>query len=246
MKYIVFDLEFNQFNENIDTQKNRNLPYEIIQIGAIKLDENLNIISTFDKLIKPQIYTTVHPFVKELTGITTEQLLNEKIFTLVYEDFINFIDNDKCIFCIWGMVDIKELYRNINFYKLNLNFIPNEYINLQFHTSKHFNCPRGNNIGLRNATELLDISINNQFHNAFNDAIYTVEIFKKLFNEQLKTKVYTSKTLNRTNTPIKKKKLDTDKLIKQFEKIYNRKMTQEEKNIIKLAYLMGNTNQFQI
>lgn len=39
--------------------------------------------------------------------------------------------------------------------------------------------------------------------------------------------------------------LDEYSLIKQFEKMYNREMSEDEKSIIRLAYLMGNTNQFQ-
>ncbi len=40
-------------------------------------------------------------------------------------------------------------------------------------------------------------------------------------------------------------KIDFVSLIKQFEKMFNREMTKEEKSIIKLAYIMGKTNQFQ-
>jgi hypothetical protein len=34
-------------------------------------------------------------------------------------------------------------------------------------------------------------------------------------------------------------------MIKQIEKMFNRAMTDDEKQIIKLAYIMGKTNQFQ-
>ena len=87
---------------------------------------------------------------------------------------------------------------------------------------------------------------NSRFHNAFNDAFYTSEIFKRIFNENLKTSIYnpnTNKYLTRENT--NRTKLDTDKLINQFEKMYNKEMSEEEKSIINLAYKMGNTNQFQ-
>lgn len=44
MNYILFDLEFNQYFNSlkIDTNITKpKCPFEIIQIGAIKLDENL-------------------------------------------------------------------------------------------------------------------------------------------------------------------------------------------------------------
>ena len=43
-----------------------------------------------------------------------------------------------------------------------------------------------------------------------------------------------------------KEKIDTFSLINQFEKMYNREMSEEEKSIIKLAYMMGKTKQFII
>ena len=51
LKYIIFDLEFNQSCNKED--KVLQLPFEKIQIGALKLDENFKTISTFNKLIKP-------------------------------------------------------------------------------------------------------------------------------------------------------------------------------------------------
>ncbi len=39
-------------------------------------------------------------------------------------------------------------------------------------------------------------------------------------------------------------KFYTEQLFAQFEKMYNRKLSSQEKDMIKLAYIMGKTNQF--
>lgn len=39
-------------------------------------------------------------------------------------------------------------------------------------------------------------------------------------------------------------KIYTEQLFAQFEKMYNRKLSSQEKDMIKLAYIMGKTNQF--
>ncbi len=50
MNYIIFDLEFNQgYNNQIEIK----CPFEIIQIGAIKLNEDFTTIDTFNALVKP-------------------------------------------------------------------------------------------------------------------------------------------------------------------------------------------------
>lgn len=250
MNYIVFDLEFNQgYNYGIEPKTiiNPKCPFEIIQIGAVKLNENLERIGALDVLIKPEIYTTLNPFVKELTGITMDELNSGKSFKEMYSEFIEFMNTDKSILCVWGMADIKELFRNIEYHELDSTMVPTEYINIQSYASKELNCQKGINIGLCNAAKLVGIPIESQFHDAFNDAFYTAEVFKKIYSNEIKAKLYNPhkhKGLNRSST--ENYKLDTDNLMKQFEKMFKREMTEEEKSIINLAYIMGKTNQFQI
>ncbi len=246
MNYIVFDLEFNQawdFEEN-KSFINSKCPFEIVQIGALQLDEKLQIVSTFDRLVKPELYIDMHPFVKQLTGITIESLASAKPFKEVYKEFAQFIGN-KNVFCMWGISDMKELLRNIKYHKLDVSIIPKEYINIQIYASKYLHCPKGTSVGLRNAVELLNIPLGNKFHDAFHDAYYTTEVFKHIYSYDMKPALYHLNQESRSRGINKKTKLDTDKLIKQFEKMYDRQMTEEEQSIIKLAYVMGRTNQFQ-
>ena len=153
MNYIIFDLEFNQGFDRLNnkTVSNAKCPFEIIQIGAIKLDSELNILDTFSSYIKSEIYKDIHPFVKKMTGITNSNLKNAPSFKEVYEDFLKFIGIKNSIFGTWGTNDLKELHRNILFYNLSLENVPTMYINIQQHASKFFNNPVGKCIGLQNA-----------------------------------------------------------------------------------------------
>lgn len=250
MNYIVFDLEFNQAYKSKKEKNiisNEKCPFEIIQIGAIKLDECFKTIETFSKLIKPHIYTTLNPFVENLTGITINDLNSSRPFKDIYEEFIDFIQGDRAILCVWGLADIKELFRNIKYHNLDITIIPKEYINLQQYASKYLKCPKGTHIGLNKAVTLLDIPLDSKFHNAFADAYYTTEVFKKIYSDKIQVKTYSPTNQRAQNTLSKeKKKIDYYGLIKQFEKMFNREMSEEEKKIIKLSYIMGKTNQFQI
>ena len=110
MNYIVFDLEFNQgynFAKGTKSLINPECPFEIIQIGAIKLDEHFETIGTLDIIVKPEIYTTLNPFVKELTGITMDELNKGKSFKEMYKDFSNFMKTERSVLCVWGIADIK-------------------------------------------------------------------------------------------------------------------------------------------
>lgn len=242
MKYIIFDLEFNQSSNKEDRVPQ--LPFEIIQIGALKLDEDFKTISTFNELVKPSVYKTVIPYIQDLTKINDEIVSTAKNFIDIYYDFVNFIGKEDTIFIIWGIVDLRELHKNIIYFNLSTENLPKLFIDLQDYTSKYFKVPGGKRIGLRNALDFLSIDINSEFHNAFNDAYYTAEIFKKLYNDLIKPKIY-------INTPIRikaepKKIVNYEGLILQIEKMYNKKLTSEEIEMIKLAYNMGKTNQFLI
>jgi len=251
VNYIIYDLEFNQKNYNsaeiinstTETEINNisSIPFEIIQIGALKLDANLQTISTFDSLIKPIIYKTIHPFVENLTKITNDKVASAKDFVHVYEDFFKFIGHDEFILCIWGSADIKELVRNIKFYNLSASY-DYKYIDIQKYLSKYLKAPEKSRIGLRNAIEILNIPIEGEFHDAFNDAYYTAEIFKLIYNDNMKPILYTPAPPRKVSQP--KEKIDIPSLINQFEKMYNREMSEEEKSIIKLSYMMGKTRQF--
>lgn len=244
MNYIVYDLEFNQkyLNNSSNDKRASELPFEIIQIGALKLNENFETISTFSELIKPTVYTTIHPYVESLTNITIDKLSSCEEFTTVYHKFINFIGDIDVTLCVWGKADIKELIRNVKFNNLSASSIPLKYIDIQKHASNYFNIPKGSRIGLKTAVELLSINFENNFHDAFYDAFYTAEVYKKIYNDTIIPKIYTPNNTRRCNKS--KNKVNTKALIDQFEKMYNREMSTEEKSIIKMAYNMGKTKQF--
>lgn len=229
MSYILFDLEFNQF--------------EIIQIGAIKLDADFNTLDTFDRYVKPTFHKEINPFVTALTGITTNQLLLEEPFPEVYKAYTKFIGDRDSVFCIWGMSDIKVLFRNVEHHQLSSTLLPKRFINIQPYASMHFNLPPKKLLRLQDVVSNLYIPITYPFHNALYDAYYTAEIFKKLYHPSIQPSYYDPSYI-RPRSTVRKKQIDIEGLLKQFEKMYDRQMTKEEQAMIKLAYKMGKTNQF--
>ena len=54
MNYIVLDLEWNQ-SPSGKIYSNKSLPFEIIEIGAVKLNSCFKEIGRFSELIKPRV-----------------------------------------------------------------------------------------------------------------------------------------------------------------------------------------------
>lgn len=260
MQYIVFDLEFNQdfssLNESSslhdylstqNTYSKYHFPFEIIQIGAVKLDMMFHTISTFNRYIKPSFYLKISPAITELTSITTEQLQGEKSFQKVLKDYISFIEQPtETIFCLWGNADIKVLYKNTILHGLDYHVLPKQYINIQPYTSLHLGLSANQLLRLQMAVAMLQIPIKQPFHNAYYDAFYTSEILKKIYSPSMQPLLYNPKEIEkRVQRPRNPKRvIDFEGLFAQFEKMYQREMSTEEKTIIKLAYQMGKTGQF--
>lgn len=59
-------------------------------------------------------------------------------------------------------------------------------------------------IGLKNAVELFNIATKTEFHDAFNDAFYTAEVFKKIYNHNIVSKTYESFPSRRLHQPKEK------------------------------------------
>jgi len=185
MNFIVIDLEFNQnfdFKAGARAQSNPLLPLEIIQIGAIKLDENLQAVDKFGTMVGPRLYRKLNPFVAKVTGLSNRVLRMSPPFRVAFRGLQRFIGHDRnTLLCFWGNDDVKELFRNALFYKQNLESLPRYYINVQQLASIHLEAPMSQQMALRTVVENLGIKADLPFHNAVNDAHYTAEIFRRIY-----------------------------------------------------------------
>ena len=85
--YIVFDLS----EPGIEGKEHsiEHFPFEIIEIGAVKLDERRNMVSEFHGLITPQVYVELHRKILEVTHMDMETLKREgRLFPEVIKEFL--------------------------------------------------------------------------------------------------------------------------------------------------------------
>ncbi|BCN33010.1 3'-5' exonuclease [Anaeromicropila herbilytica] len=178
MNYIILDLEWNQSPTGKGTE-NKEIPFEIIEIGAVKLDEDRNKISEFSELIKPQIYHEIHYKTEEIIHIKMEDLKNKETFPKVIKHFFDWCGDDY-IFCTWGAMDLTEMQRNMKYFQVKeLRDRPIKYYDIQ----KIFALIYDNaeiTRTLEYAIDYINISKKESFHRALNDANYAALIFKQM------------------------------------------------------------------
>ena len=190
MKYIVLDLEYNRlpYWDQRNT-KNANI-FEIIEIGAIKLDSDFNIIDNFRIFVKPIIFKDLSRDVMKITNISKEELQYGCIFNLAIKHFKKWI-GEEFVFCLWGTDDINVLDSNYKYYSMKSNVEKwfKEFINLQYETSKYLNDKK--QISLTSAIERLQILIENKaFHRALDDAYFTTKILQKLISKNVNFEMF--------------------------------------------------------
>lgn len=109
--YLLLNLNFNELTENEQT-KSKGLKREVVQIGAILLNKELDSIGKFKFYIKPE-YGTLIENVTNLTGITFGDVYKAENFTTVFQKLYEWVrDYDIRTFC-WGDENYKQLWDEI-------------------------------------------------------------------------------------------------------------------------------------
>ena len=173
--YIVLDLEWNQSPEGKEAAVDH-FPFEIIEIGAVRLNNLMEETGSFHRLIKPKVYPEIHEIIAQVTHIDAEKLVNEgKDFEVVIEEFLEWCGRDP-VYCTWGSMDLTELQRNMAYYSIP---IPFEKTLLYYDIQKLYCLLYGDGKtkpSLDVAVEQLDLREDMPFHQALADAHYTGRI----------------------------------------------------------------------
>lgn len=186
MNYIVLDLEWNQCPDGKRNEVEK-LPFEIIEIGAVKVNEKQEIIGQFSELVKPQVYKEIDSNISKIVHVTMEELQKGRPFPEVMKDFLEWCGEDP-VFCTWGPMDLVELQRNMKYYQLpTLSHKPFFYYDVQRLFAVFFEENKQART-LAFAVEFFHIEEKEEFHSAIADAKYTSLIFQKF--DLKKTKKY--------------------------------------------------------
>ena len=114
MKHIVVDLEMNSLAKEFKEEKIL-CGREIIEIGAVVLDEQYHEIGSFKTLVKPQYNDVIKPYFENLTGITTEMVANAPVFKEALDMFFSWCHsiNDDVQIYQWSETDLDQVLSEI-------------------------------------------------------------------------------------------------------------------------------------
>lgn len=180
MSIVVLDLEWNgAYSKRLHGYIN-----EIIEFGAVKLDEKLNIVDRFSCFVKPQVGKKISSVITDLTNITNDNLSDAMSFLQVMSQFKKWAGD--CITTTWGTSDVLVLIENCRYFG-GMDTVPflKRYVDLQVYVEQMLGVDGKEQLGLSKAAEMVgadDSALDH--HRALDDSVLTALVLKKLYTDE--------------------------------------------------------------
>lgn len=172
--YLIIDLEATCWeNQRKDIS-------EIIEIGAVLLDDYYKILSEFQAFVKPISSTVLSEFCKNLTSITQEDIDHAEIFPVVFKSFVVWAEKTagakvkNIVFCSWGYYDEKQLIKDCQFHKVQYPFLRHRSLKHEFAKRKNIKP-----MGMEKTLQFCGMKIDGTHHRALDDVKNITKIFIK-------------------------------------------------------------------
>lgn len=183
MNYIILDLEW----DSAYFTKEKRFINQILQIGAVKLDEGFNIIDTFELNIKSSVSKKVTGRFAKLTGITTEKMLGGMPFAEAVDRYNEWAGSGT-VTMTWSDSDLYTIKENEESLLSDKKFAIEKYLDLQKFVQGEMRLngyEDKNQISLGDAAELFGISTEDyELHTAKDDSLVCQRLLKKCYNKE--------------------------------------------------------------
>lgn len=170
MNYIIVDLEATCWNPR------NGMVNEIIEIGAVKLNDSLEVIDEFCEFIKPHLNPVLSEFCQELTTITQVEVNSGMTFPEALVKFQEWIGEDYCL-CSWGMYDKKQFNNDCLLHALDTEWLE-KHISIKHQYADFTGSKR---MGMKRALKKEGFPLDGTHHRGIDDAKNIAKIFIKQF-----------------------------------------------------------------
>lgn len=188
MKHIVVDLEMNPIKH--DNPARSIGTNEVIEIGAVMLDDNFTEIAAFRTYVKPVLNSGITKKIRKLTGINDEMVANAPEFETAFKMFTNWCNGtgDDIKIHAWSDSDYLQIIKEIKIKgyepdKDERALISDNWDDFQAKFDERLRFE--NQIKLSTALNMAGIPFEGREHDALDDARNTAELLKVFSDEEL-------------------------------------------------------------
>ena len=181
MNYILLDLEWN----SAYSKRHSKFVNEIVQIGAVKLNERLEFMDDITIMVHSQLTKRLSNRFKQLTNITNDDMLAGLYLPQAIERYNRWAGSDT-VTMTWSTSDLYAIFENCNSFADGKTFAIEKYVDLQgfvqdfLHRAGH---EFSGQISLKTAAEMLTLDTQGiEFHTARDDSMLSAEILRATFD----------------------------------------------------------------
>lgn len=156
---------------------------EVIQVGAVALDVNDELIGEYTRIVRPKYSDSVRPEIFRLTGITKEMLNEGIVFEEVINEFeqwcLKMAGDEPFEIYAWSNSDLIQLQQEMLIKDLTYFFdrvFMNVWVDFQYEFSELVGIDAA--MSLDKAVNALDIRFVGNEHNALSDAFNTAKLYQ--------------------------------------------------------------------
>lgn len=163
MRYVVVDLEASCWEAAWVRHR-----METIEIGAVRLDEALELDDEFASFVRPVVVPRLSTFCRQLTSITQEQVDAADTFPVVFARFLHWLGPGPYRLVTWGAFDLGQF--RLDCQRHDMAFpekLAVGHLNLK---TAFTSWKRVKKIGMRQALDLLDLPHTGHQHRGIDDA----------------------------------------------------------------------------
>ncbi len=184
MEYVILDLEW----DSVYFTPEKRFVNQILQIGAVKLDENFNQLDTLSITVKSDVSNRVTSRFTKLTGITSEDMKAGIPFAEAVAQYNAFVENAD-VTMTWSNSDLYTILENEELLLKNkLRFKMKGYLDLQKLVQSEL-LQRGydskNQIALEAAADFLGVDTSKyEMHTALDDCLVCAHLLRICYNQE--------------------------------------------------------------
>ncbi len=171
--FIIYDLEATCWEG-----RPPGMTQETIEIGAYKVTPYGEVLSYFNRFVRPVVHPQLSLFCKQLTGIDQVDINRAAEFPVVIEDFQDWIDvyDEDYVLASWGKFDQKQLRQDCRLHRLEDDWLePHLNLKQQYADVKKLAKIKG----LKSAVQAEGFDFTGDHHRALDDAENLTKVFIK-------------------------------------------------------------------
>ncbi len=184
MHHIFVDFEMNQIAAGHERERAFS-KMEIVEIGAVMLDDACREISSFQSYVKPQYNDKIEKSCTRVTGITSETVADAEVLRPVLERFVAWCGEEELTVYSWSDSDLLQLKRELNLKEIDCRAVHrlcDHWVDYQRVFGDLLGIEK--RVALKHAVNAIQSEFDGAEHDALWDARNTAKIFALSRNEK--------------------------------------------------------------